>query len=387
MVFGALTPLVVGALGPYIVPALSLSKSQLGLFVTLSFVVATLASPPSGGLVDRVENRRVVTALFGISAVTLLGVAAANSLAVFLVLALPSGLIQAAANPVTNRLVALHTPLRHRGLVVGAKQAGVHIGGFVAGLALPLVAAAAGWRAAVALAAGAAVVVLWLSFDVVPRGSAGTDAVAAATAPFRWREGIVPYLTVYAFLMGGGVAAVTTYIPLYANERIGMGETTAGTVLAVFALTGVAARLAWGWIGDRAAQVAVVLGGLALVSTAATLLLWHAEAGPPWSLWLAAVGLGASAAAWNAVGMLAVVREVHAAHVGRATGLVSVGFFGGFIVSPTAFGALVDATGEYRPGWLAIAAHFALATGLSLWAWAREAQGGARAAISPAEDR
>jgi hypothetical protein len=35
----------------------------------------------------------------------------------------------------------------------------------------------------------------------------------------------VPYLTLYAFLMGGGVAAVTTYIPLYADERIGLGET------------------------------------------------------------------------------------------------------------------------------------------------------------------
>jgi nitrate/nitrite transporter NarK len=371
MVFGALTPLVVGALGPYLVPDLSLSRSQLGLFVTLSFVVATLASLPSGRLVDRVDSRIVVTAIFGISAAALLGLAAATTVAVFLVLAIPSGLVQAASNPVTNRLVALHTPLRQRGVVVGAKQAGVHVGGFAAGLGLPLVAAAAGWRASVALAAGVAVAVLWLSLDVVPRGATAAGPDLAESAPFRWRAGIVPYLTLYAFLMGGGVAAVTTYIPLYANERIGMGETAAGAVLAVFALTGVVARVAWGWIGDRVAGAAPVLGALGLASTLATLVLWHAESGPPWSVWAAAVGLGASAAAWNAVGMLAAVRDVDAAHVGRATGVVSAGFFAGFIVSPTAFGAVVDATGGYRPGWLAVAAHFAVAAGLSLWWWRR----------------
>ena len=95
-----------------------------------------------------------------------------------------------------------------------------------------------------------------------------------------WRAGVVPYLTLYAFLMGGGVAAVTTYIPLYADERIGMGETAAAGVLAVFALTGVAARLAWGWIGDRVAGTAPVLGVLALASMVSALVLWYAEAGP-----------------------------------------------------------------------------------------------------------
>jgi len=103
MVFGALTPLVVGALGPYLVPDLSLSRSQLGLFVTLSFVVATLASLPSGTLADRVDSRLVVTAIFGVSAAALLALAAASSLAAFLAPALPAGLVQAASNPVTNR--------------------------------------------------------------------------------------------------------------------------------------------------------------------------------------------------------------------------------------------------------------------------------------------
>ena len=63
--------------------------------------------------------------------------------------------------------------------------------------------------------------------------------------------------------------------------------------------------------------------------------------------------------------MLAAVHDVDAAHVGRATAIVSAGF----IVSPTAFDAAVDATGGYRPGWLAVPAHFALATALSAWWW------------------
>lgn len=373
MVFGTVTPFVVGALSPFIVPALSLSRSQLGLFVTVSFAVATVLSVPGGRLIDRIESRRVLTALFVISGGTLLGIAASGSLAMFLVFALPVGLVQAACNPVTNLLVAAHTPLRYRGVVLGVKQAGVHIGGFLAGITLPAVALVAGWRTAVALAAATAFVALGVSLRVVPHGGGPRGHVAGRdAAPFRWTDGGVPYLMLYAFFMGGGVAAVTVHLPLYAHERLGMDEATAGSVLATFAFTGVAARLLWGWIGDRAGRVAEVLLGLAVGSTVATLVLWQAELGATWTVWVAAVGLGLSAAAWNAVGMLAVVREVRHAHVGRATGLVTLGFFAGFIVSPTAFGAIVDATDAYSVGWLAITAHFLLASALTAWWWLRE---------------
>jgi sugar phosphate permease len=376
MVFGTVTPFVVGALSPFIVPALSLSRSQLGLFVTVSFGVATLLSVPGGRLIDRIESRRVMTALFAISGGTLLGIAASRSLAVFLVFALPVGLVQAACNPVTNLLVAAHTPRRYRGIVLGAKQAGVHIGGFLAGISLPAIALTAGWRTAVTVAAAAAFVALLVSLRVVPHGGGPSGGLATAdTGPFRWTDGGVPYLMLYAFFMGGGVAAVTVHLPLYAHERLGMDEATAGSVLATFAFTGVAARLLWGWVGDRAAGVAEVLFGLAVGATAGTLVLWQAELGATWTVWVAAVGLGLSAAAWNAVGMLAVVREVRQAHVGRATGLVTLGFFAGFIISPTAFGALVDATDAYSLGWLVIAGHFVLATVLTAWWWLREAGG------------
>lgn len=385
MIFGTLGQFVVGALSPFIIPALSLSRSELGLFVTVAYAVSTVLAVPSGRVIDRADNRVVMTIVFVVSAGALLGVAASRSLVVFLACAVPVGFVQAACNPVTNRIVALHTPLRHRGVVLGAKQAGVHIGGFLAGLVLPTLAVRAGWRTAVVAAAATGAVALWASLRVVPPGSGVTGSgVSGDVPPFRWTDGGVHYMTLYAFLMGGGVAAVTVYLPLYAHEALGMAEATAGSVLATFAFTGVAARLLWGWVGDRAGRVSAVLSALAIGAVAATVVLWQAESGGAWSAWIAAVGLGLSAAAWNAVGMVAVVRESHRAHVGRATGLVTLGFFAGFIVSPTAFGALVDATGSYSTGWLAIAAHFGLAGAVTALWRARDPVDSRRRAPGPA---
>ncbi|HEX6239041.1 MAG TPA: MFS transporter [Acidimicrobiales bacterium] len=371
MVFGTVTPFVVGALSPFLLPALSLSRSQLGLFVTVNFTVAALVSIPGGRLIDRIESRAVMTALFVISGAAMLGIAASTSVVMFLLFAIPAGVVQAASNPVTNLLVARYTPRRYRGVVLGAKQAGVHIGGTLVGVILPAVALVAGWRVAVVVAAATALVALAASRRVVPVGGTPGHVAGGDGAPFRWTDGGVPYLTLYAFFMGGGVSAVMLHLPLYAHERLGMDEATAGSVLATFAFTGVVARLLWGWVGDRATRVAQVLLGLAAGATVATLVLWQAESGATWTVWLAAVALGLSAAAWNAVGMLAVVREVRQAHVGRATGLVTMGFFAGFIVSPPAFGALVDATDAYTLGWVVITAHFALAALLTGWWWLR----------------
>jgi cyanate permease len=64
--------------------------------------------------------------------------------------------------------------------------------------------------------------------------------------------------------------------------------------------------------------------------------------------------------------MLIVVTETRLQATGHASALVALGFFAGFMVGTPAFGALVDASRSYTPGWLLVAALFAAATVLAL---------------------
>jgi hypothetical protein len=56
--------------------------------------------------------------------------------------------------------------------------------------------------------------------------------------------------------------------------------------------------------------------------------------------------LGATATGTNAVSMLAVVRQGRA--TGRASALVSLGFFAGFVIGPTGIGVLAEHAGLER---------------------------------------
>jgi MFS family permease len=359
---------VFGTLAPFFAGELGLSRAQVGALTTALYITGALLSPAAGPLVDRHGGRRLMYAIFAITAAALIGLAVAGSYAAMFSIALFGGLAVALGNPVTNLLIATHTTPARQGLVIGLKQSGVQLGIFLGGAALPTIAAAAGWRAAVL----SAVVLPALGFAglalAVPpdnrQGSHQTRGDGRAPVPVAVR-----WLAVYGLGMGLGVSAVGAYLPLYAVERLGVPSPTAGWLTAVMGAVGVAARVVWGHAADRSdIQASRQLAGLAAVSVTGPLLLLAAQGVGVGLAWLGASVLGASAAAWNAVGMLAVVRGVPRAIAGRASGVVLLGFYFGFIVGPPLFGVLVDATGSYVPGWVYVAGMFTFAAGVAT-AW------------------
>jgi predicted MFS family arabinose efflux permease len=301
-----------------------------------------------------------------------IGVMVASSLVMasspaFLVLvggAALAGCAVAAGNPTTNKLIGVHIPAGERGVVTGVKQAGVQVGAFVVGIALPSTARVVGWRGALALVAAIAAAFVFLSLRVLPpdersRRASTTRSTAALTPVVKW-------ISVYGFLMGVGVSAVTAYVPLYARERVGTSVEEAGTIAAVIGLVGVLARVLWGWASERLGRFALPLALMALGAVVAMALVLLAPAAGSWVLWAGAVLLGVTAITWNAVGMLTIISQVRDAEAGRAAGWVLTGFYGGFVVSPVAFGYSVDVTGDYVVGWSVVALVFLAAAVLAV---------------------
>ncbi|WP_328941482.1 MFS transporter [Streptomyces sp. NBC_00250] len=364
MAFSMMQLFLIGALGPRLVDRLGVSETVLGLTTTVGFGTAAVLSPAGGRIVDRIGPRRALVALLAVSASALGLIGAAPGPALLLAAVALGGLPQALANPATNKAILATVPAPKRGSVTGTKQSGVQLGAFAAGLPLAATASVIGWRGAVWLAAGAALVAAgwaWraLPADAPPKG----DPALRTPSP---AGGLVRRLAAYSFFLGAGIASVNTYLALFGARRLGMGLSAAGALIAVLGVAGIAGRVGW----SRAATPARapwLPGLLASGAVGAALLLAAALRVEP-LVWVGALAVGVFAVSGNAVSMVLVMQRSAPGRAGQDSALVAAGFFAGFAVGPPLFGLLAE-RGRYGEGWALVAVEFA-AAGAVAFAWA-----------------
>ncbi|MFD9301779.1 MFS transporter [Streptomyces sp. NPDC060048] len=362
MAFSMLQLFLFGALGPRLVAELGVSPAVLGLTTTVGFGTAAVLSPFGGRLVDRIGPRRALVLLLSVSAATLALIAAAPGPGFLLAAVALGGVPQALANPATNKAVLASVPPARRGPVTGVKQSGVQLGAFAAGLPLTALAAAAGWRGAVWTAAAAAVVAALWALRALPADPAARPVPRSSLVP----RGDIAWLAVFSLFLGCGIASVNTYVALFGAQRLGMGPTAAGALVAVLGVAGIGGRVGWSKAA-RPGRAQWLPGGLAAGAVGAAALLAAALVTGP-LVWVGAVAVGVFAVSANAVSMVLVVQRSAPGRAGQDSALVAAGFFAGFAVGPPLFGPLADA-GRYGPGWLLVAAEFALACAVAT-AWA-----------------
>jgi predicted MFS family arabinose efflux permease len=350
----------VSALGPVLVEDLDLSRQQLGWLVAVTISAAALLSMAAGRLIDRIGARRGLIGLTGAIVVTLFAASLANSYGWLLAALAVAGVGQALANPATNVLVRDRIPPPGDGLAIGYKQSGVQISALFSGLVLPRVASEHGWQWGLRTSAVAALVVAMM----VPLVRASAAHVRSGRPrPFPlW----LFRLTLYCFVLATANAAVAAYLPLFAVQGLRYQPSVGGAVLACFGAAGVFGRIWWARrAADRRDRPATMLTGLTCVAALCALPLTLATLPHLGMLvWVGALGVGGSATAAYAVAMLDVVRNA-GNDTGRASGLVSVGFFLGFAAGPIAFGFLTGHAG-YRAGWVGVVGMLVLAAAAAL---------------------
>jgi predicted MFS family arabinose efflux permease len=346
---------------------LGIDRTQFGLVVTTVAVSNAVSAVLAGRLVDRIGGRRVLLGVFALTSASATLLALAPSFPALLVMAALAGAPNGANNPSTNKVIAEHVPAGRRGRVVGTKQSGVQAGMFLAGVTLPPVALATSWRWSLAVVVAVALAG-WCAAALVVPPDAPRSAVASGGPGGGRLPAAVRWLAAYSFLMGCGGAAVTSFLPLYATEDLGWSLTAAGAAAATIGLVGMAARIALGGWMDRMGHVSTPLAVIAAGSAASAAgLLGASTAG--WLVWPSVALAGVTIATWNAFTMMAVV-SAGTEGAGRSTGVLVLGFMGGYASSPVLFGTSVEATGSYAPGWTLCGAVF-LAAAVLMLAWRR----------------
>jgi MFS family permease len=360
---GSLSVLAVAPLSTFLLDGLGLSRMTVGLFLPAVYLGGVVMSLPAGWLTERFGVRGVLAIGLTVAGSSVALGALAPGLAGLLALLVLGGFGFGILNPTTGRAVFDWFPAAERGLAMGIKQAGLTAGGIVSALALPPLAVALGWRAALA-SAGAASLACAVLVAALYREAGDRTAVRPGARPRLVDLAPVVRRPGVAVVLGCGLALGVTqsgalaYLTLFAREVLGMSSVEAGRLLALAHLGGMAGRLGWGAVSDRAfggrRRPGLALNALIGAVGFAVFALGGALA----SLVSIAVAIVVGMGAFGWVGLyFALMAEVGGARfAGLMTGLGVIFAWGGVLLGPPLFGALVEVTGSYRVGWLLLAA-------------------------------
>lgn len=368
----------IAVLAASIIEDLGVSRWSLGIAGSLNTVVGAATAPFSGTLTDRIGPRRSVLTICMIGAVGMGIMTLATNLWWLIASSAVSGLAQGWGNPATNALIGRRVAPGRRGTITGIKQSGVTLALFLSGASLPKLSTLGSWHTASAAFAiifaifGVSnVVLLSRSTPDSSRTDQGAPTPSASTKAQRTPiPSSIKRMTVYAFLMGSSSGAIGRFLPLFAEEAVGMGRTSAGLLVALVGSCGIVFRIVAARMAEHRVAPQQLLVVLALVATVTSLLLMTATSIGPGVLWVIAVMYAIGHTAWNAVINFAIISTVDQRDAGRFSGIMMLGFLCGLSVSAPSTGWIVDTFDTYQPAWAGAAAAAFLGA-LTLWSHER----------------
>jgi MFS family permease len=287
------------------------------------------------------------------------------SLTVALIASIIIGLNNGAANPAGSEVLQRFTPVAHRNLMFSIKQAGVPLGGVIAGLTIPPLVEALGWRMALVVAAAGSIAAVALTIPFRARIDPPPEQrQVARLVSFRLTDILVPLRSLSSApalwrvswvgsLLAIAQACWVTFGVTYLVVAQGMSLGVAGLVFAVMQVTSVIGRMVQGWLADHVISSTATLAAASIASAATTILFAFVNPGwPAWGLIALAAAGGFAVSGWNGVMIAEVARRSPPELVGEtAAGSVILVFMSNML-APVGFAAFVAITGRFDHAFL-----------------------------------
>jgi MFS family permease len=381
----------VGAAATPLRHALGISNTDIGLLVTVTSLVAALASLPFGVLADRVRRTWTLGAAIVLWGGAMIWSATAATFGQLLLTRMLLGGVTAAAGPLVASLVGDYFGSAERGRIYGYILAG-EVAGAGVGFAVTGDIAALSWRAAFVILALPAFALAWMIFRLPEPVRGGREPLVAANAKTNVEpvagvdqdtdaqrvareRGVEPdpallgigdprrmgllaatrYVlrirtnVVLILASAGGyffLAGVQTFGVEFVTRQYGIDQALGTLVLLVVGIGGVAGVLAGGALGDLLLRRGVFTGRILISAVAATVAVIlfvpaiftrHATMALPY-ITLAALALSAQNPPLDAARLDIMVPLLW----GRAEGIRTFLRTLGQAVAPVAFGGVSD---------------------------------------------
>ena len=357
----AMALLSLPVVAPVVAQTLQVSPALVGLYVSVTYAGAMVATLMGGATVARMGAIRVSQWGLVLCALGLL-LCAVPWLPSMVLGAVLIGLGYGPITPASSHLLARTTPKDQMSLVFSIKQTGVPLGSMLAGAVVPPLALLGNWQLSLVAVAVVCLLCAWVSQSL----RAELDSDRQPDTRIRWGSLIEPIRLVLAhrslltmascsFMFSMVQLSLTTYLVTFLHDDLSYGLVAAGLALSVTQLGGIGGRVVWGYVADRwlgARRMLLLLASMMALGALASAFL---TTDTPQALVIAIlVAFGASAIGWNGVYLAEVARRAPPGMASMATGGTLAFTFLGVVVGPPMFGALSGLFGTYRAGFVGL---------------------------------
>lgn len=350
----SLTASTLAVLAPVAQADVGVAASSIGIFSALIYATAALSALFGGTLIARHGAVRVSQYCLLLTGSGLALCALAHPVAL-VAGALVIGCGYGPITPAGSEILVVRTPERVRNLVMSIRQSGVPVGGAIAGVAVPMLLLAFGWKAAVlAIAALSVLCAFGLEavrgrYDSITRDTALTPRPSLASllrmvfAHAELRHGALA-----SFVYAGIQVCMASYLVVFLTERALLTLINAGFAFSAAMVSGVIGRVLWGIVADYIGSARIVLGTLGVVMALSSFTISQVTPGWPLPAIIAlCVVFGASAIGWNGVYVAEIIRIAPAGNVALMTGASLAFTYFGVVIMPVLFWVIVAVSASY----------------------------------------
>ena len=353
--------LLLAPLFPWLKEAFGVSYTELGLLLTIFFVVSSVVQTASGFVVDRFGPRPVLLCGLTLLGLAALGYACSQTYAMLAACAVVAGIGNGVFHPVDYTLINRKVHKTRLGHAYSAHGITGTLGWALAPLLMVPVAIAWGWRAAMFSASAVAFLVLavrWWQRDQLTLEVQGPEASAGSDRP---AEGPFDFLRIPAVWMCFGffffsaiaLSVVQSFAPESARQLHGVPQHWVALCLSVYMVGSACGMVGGGFLASDPVRCERVVGvGMGLAASIALMVAFlpiYAGAVP---LMFALMGLFSGSASPSRD--LLVKRSTPENASGRVFGVVYAGLDIGQAIAPLIFGRLMDMH-QYRDVWIGLA--------------------------------
>ena len=367
--------LLLAPLFPWLKADFGVSYTELGLLLTIFFVVSSVVQTASGFVVDRVGPRPVLLGGLALLGLAALAYASSHSYAMLAASAVLAGVGNGVFHPVDYTLLNRKVHKTRLGHAYSAHGVTGTLGWALAPALMVPVALAFGWRAAMLSASAVAfgvLALLWWQRDrlaleapaLAPRGVSAVGVVGvgdAAAAPGRV-EGPLDFLRIPAVWMCFGffffyamaLSVVQSFAPEAGRQLHDVPLPWVAVCLSIYMVCSASGMVLGGFLAADPARCERVVGigmGLAACIALSVALLPLAPAAVPLMFGLMGLVSGSAGPSRD----LLVKRSTPENASGRVFGVVYAGLDIGQAIAPLLFGRLMDLH-QYRSVWIGLAA-------------------------------